>query len=48
MSRMIDKALTVFPQPLSPTIPSVSTFIEIKGYILHGLDDAMVGEETRT
>ena len=36
---------TLFPQPDSPTMPSVLPLLDVERDAVHGLDDAVVGLE---
>ena len=47
MRPMIESAVTDFPQPDSPTMPSVLPFSTGKRDAVHRLDDALAGEEVR-
>ena len=45
MSRRIDSAVTLLPEPDSPTMPSVSLAVEREAHAVDRLDHAVVGEE---
>ena len=45
--RRMDRAVTLLPQPLSPTMPRVGPRQKVEGGAVHRLDDALVREEVR-